>query len=997
MARDVAGSGKQQHSLAAVVAGTGGAKHAFSFKDAVVRAPPKVPLVARSAHLSIDANEKHSDQRSSKRPGNARSSKIIRSKSVSHIVESPTFKKRCEALKSHACAKHGAKKLEGAASPKKGSSNDSDGKPTALQELYEREKLLKSSGKKKSSKSSKHARDRASPRKALLTASKSLPASNMSGQEVAKPRERSASADGASVSDAPVQSRKRASSAPESSLLSISTPELQLDSSADREEQRVDCRSIVTSPPPHKSLDTDDELDCDDTNSESTAESSCPSPRHSSLSGFHCHHRDLRVCSPSKIDEHDELSETLSHDTDEDDEALMLLDRINALSAEFAAQREHEEASALCWSVQHAGQHGIISTHMQQNLIANIRHGFLDEARDVLYHKCHLSPAVGSVIESPETPKIDPDVAQSFLSFVDEISPADATVERLHKLHVLKLLSDLLTKWVKMVGYERGLSEEHIALTSGSLFLAGSYRLGLDDPNSDIDAVCVAPWHVTRDDFFGSFCRMLQDSDQVSHLAPVPNAYVPLIALTFLGVRMDLLFARLPLPAVESHQEIDSDHMLVGVHSESMKSLNAPRVSSMLLCLVPKRREFRIVLRAVRAWARRRGIYSAKLGYLGGISWAILVAFVCQLYPNAEPAKIFVRFFQVLSEWQWPQPIMLNMHYDAGLGFEMWDPRLNIHDRAHIMPIITPAYPHMNSSVQVSHSTFSVIYEELWRARYLAEIAVGISRPLPPAGLGVSTDSEGDMRAKIVCTATSIPVLECDAAVQDALASDPHSSWVKMFEPSNFFIRYGSYLVVDFEAASEAAMYKWSKFVQSRVRKLVDSLQHVSPVARVHAFPSFFPHTSDRKSAFGSCVFIGIEFHSRRNNGGSQLPPQDDPEVKNTLEQTIRFFLATDLQQMEDRQPDMEARMTFLSWTELPDFVFPFARSNAEAERVAYQDELEKIGFARNTSPSFRPPFMPGFHRGSRWRGNGPRKYAGGQRKVFRRDGARPYAGTQAG
>lgn len=995
MARDIAGSAKPQPSLAAIVAGTGGAKHAFSFKDAVVRAPPRTRQGTPSATLTIDPSEKHGDHRGSKRPGSARSSKIIRSKSVSHIVESPTFKKRCEALKSHACAKHSAKKLEDAASPKRnGSANDSDGKPTALQEMCEREKLSKSSGKKKASKSGKHARDRASPRK-VLSSSKSLPATDAAGQVAVKTRVRSASADGSSVCCTPVEGRKRASSAPESSLVTVVTPKLQLVQHTSHEDQHVERQSVVTSSMAHKSLDTDDELDCDDTNSESTAESSCPSPRHGSLSGFHCHHRDMRVRSPSKIDELDELSETLSHDTAEDEEALMLLDRINGLSAEFAAQREHEESNALCCAVQHAAQHGIIATHMQQNLISNIRRGFLDEARDVLYHKCHLTPAVGSVVESPDTPTIDPGVAQSFLSYIDQISPADVTEERLHKLHVLKLLSDLLTKWVKMVGYERGLSEEHIALTSGSLFLAGSYRLGLDDPNSDIDAVCVVPWHVTRDDFFGSFCRMLQDSEQVSHLAPVPNAYVPLIALNFLGVRMDLLFARLPLPAVESHQEIDSDHMLVGVHSESMKSLNAPRVSSMLLCLVPKRREFRIVLRAVRAWARRRGIYSAKLGYLGGISWAILVAFVCQLYPTAEPAKIFVRFFQVLSEWQWPQPIMLNMHYDAGLGFEMWDPRHNIHDRAHIMPIITPAYPHMNSSVQVSHSTFSVIYEELWRARYLAEIAVGISRPL---GSGVSENAEGDMRATAVCTATSLPVLECDAAAQAALASDPNSSWFKMFEPSNFFIRYGSYLVVDFEAASEAGMYKWSKFVQSRIRKLVDSLQHVSPVARVHAFPSFFPHTSDCKSAFGSCVFIGIEFHPRRNNGGgSLLPPQDDPEVKNTLEQTIRFFLATDLQQMEDRQPDMEARMTFVSWTELPDFVFPFARSNAEAERVAYQDELEKIGFARNTSPSFRPPFMPGFHRGSRWRGNGPRKYAGGQRKAFRRDGARPYAGTQAG
>lgn len=72
------------------------------------------------------------------------------------------------------------------------------------------------------------------------------------------------------------------------------------------------------------------------------------------------------------------------------------------------------------------------------------------------------------------------------------------------------------------------------------------------------------------------------------------------------------------------------------------------------------------------------GIYSNVLGYLGGVSWAMLVARICQLYPNAAAATLVCKFFLVFSQWKWPQPVLLKKPDNVNLGFPVWDPRVSI-------------------------------------------------------------------------------------------------------------------------------------------------------------------------------------------------------------------------------------------------------------------------------------------------------------------------------
>ena len=95
------------------------------------------------------------------------------------------------------------------------------------------------------------------------------------------------------------------------------------------------------------------------------------------------------------------------------------------------------------------------------------------------------------------------------------------------------------------------------------------------------------------------------------------------------------------------------------------------------------------VLQAIKFWTKKGGIYSNALGYLGGELWDILVARICQLYPNAAPRTIVHKFFMVFSDWPWPKPVLLKegSKFNA-IGLKVWDTRIYNEDYYTHMPII---------------------------------------------------------------------------------------------------------------------------------------------------------------------------------------------------------------------------------------------------------------------------------------------------------------------
>ena len=104
-------------------------------------------------------------------------------------------------------------------------------------------------------------------------------------------------------------------------------------------------------------------------------------------------------------------------------------------------------------------------------------------------------------------------------------------------------------------------------------------------------------------------------------------------------------------------------------------------------------------------------------------TWSLLVL---NRYRYRYFLSLLVKYSYSFTLCSYPIPMLhitlfFPLCQDFGLGFQVWDPRYNVADRFHIMPIITPAYPQQNSTFNVSQSTLKVMQEEFKASLVICE------------------------------------------------------------------------------------------------------------------------------------------------------------------------------------------------------------------------------------------------------------------------------------
>ena len=143
--------------------------------------------------------------------------------------------------------------------------------------------------------------------------------------------------------------------------------------------------------------------------------------------------------------------------------------------------------------------------------------------------------------------------------------------------------------------------------------------LDISHQGADIDALCVAPSMISRYEFFHSLFSLLSYQHEVSELRSIEEAFVPVIKMKFNEIEIDLTFASLSSRTeIPKEDEFFDDGIpIVSLDTKSLVSLNGFRSTRKLLEMVPHKPVFKMALRAIKLWAKNKGLYSNIMGFLG--------------------------------------------------------------------------------------------------------------------------------------------------------------------------------------------------------------------------------------------------------------------------------------------------------------------------------------------------------------------------------------------
>ncbi|KAK4100872.1 hypothetical protein N658DRAFT_496961 [Parathielavia hyrcaniae] len=189
----------------------------------------------------------------------------------------------------------------------------------------------------------------------------------------------------------------------------------------------------------------------------------------------------------------------------------------------------------------------------------------------------------------------------------------------------------------------------------------GSYALDVWTSSSDTDVLCIGPFssHI----FFALASQRLRKAaaQGVKILRRVRAQTGTMLELEVQGIKMDLQYC--PTTSVAERwpdvlQTPPSDPVWY-LSAQTLSKLKAIRDIDYLRRSLPDLATFRLAHRFIKTWAKSRGIYSARFGFLSGIQISILLARVHKQLAHQSPGQpvppehLLATFFTHYATFPW--------------------------------------------------------------------------------------------------------------------------------------------------------------------------------------------------------------------------------------------------------------------------------------------------------------------------------------------------------
>ncbi|KAK5998164.1 Poly(A) polymerase-like protein [Cladobotryum mycophilum] len=269
-----------------------------------------------------------------------------------------------------------------------------------------------------------------------------------------------------------------------------------------------------------------------------------------------------------------------------------------------------------------------------------------------------------------------------------------------------------------LLGVDHGDSESH---KRTRLILAlipvGSFGLGVWTSVSDVDCLCVGS--ISPKTFFAVALQRLRNAahEGITILRRVRASSGTMLEIQIHGIKFDLQYC-----AATSIAERFPDVMnrplsdpAFALPLSTLSKLKPARDLYYLRRSIPDMSTYRVAHLLIKAWAKNRGLYAAKFGFLGGIHISVMLVPVCKMLAKdgkmVSAADIVSSFFHHYADFDWKTRMVFDPFFHHDIKYH----------RTFREPLCLLGWhpPSLNTALNASVPTVGTIAAELSRARVL--------------------------------------------------------------------------------------------------------------------------------------------------------------------------------------------------------------------------------------------------------------------------------------